>query len=154
MSKLIAIVDTTIFCNVLGIPGRNQDRLTVIGEFETLININATLLLPMPVIFETGNFVAQIADGRVRRDYGEKFCRQVQLAAEGSAPWTPTPFPEKEEVLGYLSAFPEMAMRGVGIVDLSIIKLWERMRALGNGSTVYIWSLDQHLSAYDTRGSN
>jgi hypothetical protein len=148
--RTVVIVDTSVLCNVLDIPGKNQDRADILAEFRRYVDSGANLILPLTVIHEAGNFIAQLADGRVRRAEAEKFSTQIGLALEGEAPWQATPFPEREQVSAYLAEFPDSAMRGCGLVDLSLISEWERLRRLVRNARVLIWSLDSHLRGYDT----
>ena len=147
----IAIVDTSIVVNVLDLPNMNQERETVLARFETEIKAETNLLLPMAAIVETGNHIAHITDGRVRRERAERFVEQVRAALNGSAPWTPLPFPDKAVVLTWLDGFPEMAMRKIGMGDQSIIELWKTQCAQFPGRRVFIWSVDADLSSYDRR---
>ncbi|WP_308255994.1 hypothetical protein [Geminocystis sp. GBBB08] len=41
--------------------------------------------------------------------------------------------------------FPDSAMRGSGLGDLSIIHDWQKLCNINQGRRVYIWSLDEHL---------
>ena len=59
----IVIVDTSVFLNVLDVPGFNQDREADLARFRELIEAGANLLLPIAAIFEAGNHIAQLADG-------------------------------------------------------------------------------------------
>lgn len=146
----VIIVDTSIFTNVLNIPGFNQNRANVMQQLEEyLANEDINLLLPMAAIFETGNHIAQIGDGNQRRRFGELFVEQVRAALEGEAPWRPTQLPDNEKISEWLNEFPDNAMRGLGIGDLSIIKEWEAASDRHPGYRVLIWSLDAHLNAYD-----
>lgn len=79
----ICIVDTSVFCNILEVPNRCQDRERVLDRLENLIDDGATLLLPLATIYETGNHIAQNGDGRQRRDAAERFAKQVNLALQG-----------------------------------------------------------------------
>ena len=63
----IIIVDTSVLLNVLDVPGFNQDRNAVLDEFGELVDAGASLLLPMGAVFETGNHIADVRDGRQRR---------------------------------------------------------------------------------------
>ena len=49
-----------------------------------------------------------------------------------------------------LDDFPDSAMRGVGLGDLSIIKVWEEARSRFHGRRVTSWSLDGDLEGYDS----
>ena len=129
--------------------GFNQDRDTVIADLETSIRSGDTLLLPMAAVIETGNHIAHVPDGRVRRQAAERFCEQVAAAIDGTAPWTAMRFWEPEQLRNWLGEFPDRSMHGVGMADLSIIKDWESMCELHRGPRVRIWSLDGDLQGYD-----
>ena len=62
----IVIVDTSILLNVLDVPGFNQDRETVFETFEQYIEAEATLLIPLGAVLETGNHIAQLSNGNQR----------------------------------------------------------------------------------------
>lgn len=145
----IVIVDTTVLLNLLDVPGRNQDRDTVLGRFEELVDAGANLLLPLAAVFEAGNHVARLPDGQTRRRHAEKFRDRVREALDGQAPWTVSPLPDTRELARWLDDFPESAMRRAGMGDLSIIKAWESACTRHPRSRVSIWSLDQHLAGYD-----
>ncbi|MCY4030471.1 MAG: hypothetical protein OXH75_29680 [Acidobacteria bacterium] len=147
----IVIVDTSVLLNVLDVPGFNQDRATVLGRFGELVEAAANLLLPMGAVFETGNHIAQLPDGQRRRRYAEVFRDRVREALAGRAPWTLVPGPDATQLAESLDSFPEYAMQGVGMVDLAIVKAWERACARHPRRHVSIWSLDHHLAGHDQR---
>lgn len=146
-------MDTSVFCNVLDVPGFNQDRKAVITDLEVCIRNGDTLLLPMAAVVETGNHIAQVSDGRLRRQTAERFCEQVGAAIDGTAPWTAMRFWEPEQLRNWLGEFPDRAMQEVGMADLSIIKDWESMCELHRGPRVRIWSLDGDLQGYDRKAA-
>lgn len=148
--KAIVLVDTSIFCEVLEVPGMCSRSEATRAELRQRIERDEWLLLPVPTIVETGNHIAQNGDGRQRRQAAERFVLQVGKALEGSSPFKPTSPMDLDVLRIWLEEFPDHAMRGVGLADLSIIKEWERERELNAGRRVVIWSLDQHLSGYDT----
>jgi len=145
----ICIIDTSIFCNILKVPGKSQDYSSVMGLMKEKIQRDESLLLPMTSIIETGNHIAQNGDGRQRRSCAEKFIKQLQGAIAGEAPWTPMKSFEIEKFLCWLGEFPDSAMKGVGFGDLSIIKDWEELQRIHSGQRVYIWTLDNDLKGYD-----
>lgn len=146
----IGLMDTTIFCNVIGVPDYSQNRDEVLADLERHISDGVSLLLPMAAVLETGNHIANAgADGRVKRSAAERFRENVLKAVEGTVPWTPTPFWDLENLKDWLSDFPDHAMRGIGMGDLSIIKEWERQCELHPGRRVFIWSRDGDLHGYD-----
>lgn len=147
--KGVAIVDTSIFCNVLDIPHMNSERNQVLQELKDLLEESTNLLLPMAAVYETGNHIAQLSDGRNRRQFAKVFIGQVKKAIKGEAPWQVMQLPHIDEIGEWLSNFPDSAMRGAGMGDLSIIKEWEKTIRRTPNHRIFIWSLDSDLQGYD-----
>jgi len=147
--RTVILVDTCIFLNVLNVPAFNQHRKQILDELTRLTNLSVNLLLPFAAIVETGNHIAQLSDGNLRRSFAQQFVQQVQSAIAGEAPWTPTQSVDTETVGSWLGQFPDYAMREIGIGDLSIIKEWESACTRHPNYRVYIWSLDGGLMGYD-----
>lgn len=145
----ICIIDTSVFCNILNVPRRNQHHVESVEELGGMIGEGMTLLLPLASIYETGNHIAQNGDGTLRRRTAEVFVKQVRAAFSGEAPWTPTPVAASEEFTGWLGEFPGRAAAGLGLGDLSIIKIWEQQCELHQAKRVFIWSYDGHLRGFD-----
>lgn len=145
----ICIVDTSVFCNILEVPNRCQDRGQVLNRLEALIDEGATLLLPLATIYETGNHIAQNGDGQQRRNAAERFVEQVDLALQGENPFTPTDINEEDELRQWLTQFPEYAEREVGFGDMSIVEAFHDECERHPSRRVFIWALDQDLSNYD-----
>lgn len=150
----VVIVDTTVLLNVLDIPQRNQNRDAVLAEFDALVGGEASILLPMAVVFETGNHIARLQNGRRRRHHAGRFCDQVRMALEDEAPWALVPLPEPADLAQWLGEFPDHVMRGQpergpGMSDLSIIKAWKAACTRHPNRRVRIWSFDGDLQGYD-----
>ncbi len=147
----IRFIDTSILLNILDIPGRNADRDLVTEEFKQIIqDKNQTLILPLATIIETGNHIAHISDGRVRREKGERMAEYLRRTAKGESPWK---YYDRglaqTDLLKLADQFPDSAMRAMGIGDLSIIYAYEQYKeevpAVGS---IMIWSTDKHLAQY------
>lgn len=156
MSEIV-LLDTSVYLNVLDVPGRNQQRAEILGAFREKVEKENYFLLPMGTVWETGNHISRLADGGRRREYALKLASEVSRAFNGDLPYRPTYFPEREQFLAWLRDFPDFAQRnkspdktteGVSLTDLSIIKEWERTRHLHPGWRVTIWSLDADMAAY------
>lgn len=156
----IVLLDTSIYLNVLDVEGWNQARADVLNGFERRVRNGDSFFLPMATIWETGNHIADLTDGRQRRRFAEKLVNDVANAINGDTPYRPTHFPEREEFLAWLQAFPEYAQRsksakkkreGVSLANLLVIKEWERTCALHAMSRVLVWSLDSDLGSYDRK---
>ena len=147
----VIVVDTSVLLNVLDVPKRNQHRDEVLQRFEEVTEAGTSLLLPMAAVFEAGNHIAKITDGRQRRRFADIFCAQVRAALNGDAPWVLVPLPGVDNLDEWLNEFPDCAMREVGMSDLSMIKAWEEACSRNPSRRVYIWSLDEGLEAYDRK---
>jgi predicted nucleic acid-binding protein len=126
----ICFIDTSVFLNLLNVPNRNQEHEKVSQDFHSYEELKFTLLLPMATIIETGNHIAQNGDGNIRRQTAQRFVEEVKAAFQGKSPWTPSQFPQTDEILSWIDHFPELAgknkapkkMEGTSFGDLSIIQ--------------------------------
>ena len=156
----IVLLDTSVYLNVLDVPGFNKYRNDILDAFDGRVKNSDYFLLPMATLWETGDHIADMRDGRLRRRHAENLVNEVRSALNGDAPYRATYFPEREIFLSWLQDFPDYAQKntsdrekpreGVSLSDLSIIKEWEQTRARHSMSRVLIWSLDSYLAAYDT----
>jgi hypothetical protein len=135
----IVLIDTSIYLNILDVPGRNQQRSAVLEQFEQRIKAADHLLLPAASIWETGNHISRLANGALRRRFAAIFVANVCSAIAGETPYGPTQFPSGKEFADWLQNLPESAQRnksatktneGVSLSDHTIIKEWE----LGSGN--------------------
>lgn len=153
----ICLIDTSIFVNMLNVPGLNNAKLSVKEDFTEYVESGCTFILPMATILETGNHIAQNGDGRLRRATAQRFCDAVRAAFDDLPPYRLSEFPSNREVHGWLGEFPDMASRnkspartgeGTSLGDLSIIKEYERCLSRFPMTEIFIWSLDNDLQAY------
>lgn len=145
----IVLVDTSILLNVVDVPGRNEQRAKVLKTLEQRILQGDHLFIPLAAIIETGNHIAHVADGGQRRQAAQRFTQAVEDAAKNIAPWKPLHFPSNADLSAWLCAFPDSAMRQVGMGDLSIQKEWEQLCQKFPLSRVAIWSADSDLQGFD-----
>lgn len=145
----IVIVDTSVLLNIIDVPGRNQRKAEVFDRLATLIDNEDHLFIPMAAIVEVGNHIARVNNGALRRAAAERFVREVRSALADEAPWKPVNFPSNQEVLLWLDAFPDAAMKGVGMADLSIRQEWDACCHKYALSHVWVWTLDRDLAGLD-----
>lgn len=143
----VGIVDTTVFCNLLDVPGRDQESARAQAELAAHVQAEVSLLLPLAVIYETGNHIAHATGDR--RAAAERFAREVRKALNGDNPFAPARLHSLDDVAAWLDNFPDRATAGVGMADLSILSLWEQQRKLHRHRRVFVWSYDTHLTGYD-----
>lgn len=155
--SVICIIDTSVFLNLLNVPNRNKNKEKVIEDFKIFVKNNATFILPMATIIETGNHIAQNGDGGTRHKTALRFCTVVKAAFQGIAPYKPSAFPNTQEVLTWLDNFPDVAGQnksvqkigeGTSFGDLSIIEEYKKCVVRFPMSEVFIWSLDSDLMQY------
>ncbi|MDX2272652.1 MAG: hypothetical protein NW237_12010 [Cyanobacteriota bacterium] len=152
----ICLIDTSIFLILLEVPNFTQDKAIVLQDFREYIDLGCTFLLPMATILETGNHIAQNGNGTMRRQAARRFVDTVKNSFQGTAPWSPTPFPNTTEILEWIDGFPDRAgqnkapnkQEGTSFGDLSIIEEFNKLCIRFPMSEVFIWALDQDLKNY------
>lgn len=145
----VCLLDTSIFIEILNVPSKALQHDAIMAQLKQRLMRRETLFLPMATILETGNHIGQNGDGRERRACAKRFVQQVSDALKGGSPFKPISFLSEKEMAIWLSEFPQHAATGSGLGDLSIIHDWNRLCSLHRGQRVYVWSLDEHLSAFD-----
>jgi hypothetical protein len=152
----VEFVDTSILCNLLEVPGKSQDREKVVEELQRKMRSrDCDLLLPMTAVIETGNHIAQLADGRLRRSCAERFAEVLRMVVEGKAPWA---LNEVEWDAAHLrslvaggrtgSTLVEHACNRLGCGDLNILVERDRYLDRTSGVEAGVWTLDELLSSY------
>lgn len=145
----IVIVDTSIVDNLVPVPGWNQDAEQVQSQFEHFIKGRAEFILPVAVIIETGNHIAGLGDGGLRRATAVRFTTFVTRALTPEMPFALSPELTRDELLATMARWPDDALHGLGVADLSIVRLWEGQVQLNAARRVLIWSTDTHLAGFD-----
>lgn len=147
----IVIVDSTILLNVLDIPAFNQDRAAVLAEFETLLEAEDHLFLPMAAVLETADHIADLSQGGERRRCALRFRDRILEALRDDPPWSLVEFPEASRLAEWLADFPNNATQELGLSDVSILDAWQTACARHPNQRVYVWTLHRKLQAYDRR---
>lgn len=91
----IVLLDTSVYLNVLNVPGFNQDRQTVFDDFDKAIKQNDHFLLPLATVWETGNHIAicpMVSNGApLHRGWWTMCCEPFK----GKHPTAPPTFPKE-----------------------------------------------------------
>lgn len=154
MNHAVCLVDTSVFVEILGVRGKSSEHDAFLRELAARVADGEIMVLPLATIFETGNHIAQQADGTSRLAIASRFSEEVRLAVEssGSGVFALSIEDEllpKKDFLACLDSFPSHAITGVSFGDLTITNEFERVCALNQGRRVYIWSLDSWLASHD-----
>ena len=134
----VRFMDTSIVMNLLEIPKMCSDAEKIKAEFDYVVKERETLILPMSTIIESGNHIAHIADGTVRREKAMKFQEFLRKTAKEEAPWTLYGVElSKEDLLILADEFPEKALQmKMGIGDMSIFGFMKNTKKLCQQSEV------------------
>jgi hypothetical protein len=155
MSAPVSFVDTSILCNLLPVPGRDQHREDVAKELQAKQQAGEVLVLPITAVVETGNFIGQIANGAARRRTAETFDAVLRAVLAGQAPWQIHQFPWDADFLrrfldgaGTGSTMIQHAVNGVGGGDLCILAERDAYQRRTGIRAVGIWTRDAGLGAH------
>lgn len=146
----ICIVDTSVLCNILPVPGMDQQRNQVMRDLERYLRDDAHLLLPVAVVLETGRHIAHLSDGSERRITAERL-RDVVTTDSSTGPEKPFELvgrlnPARLEA--HIADFPDLAQSKVTLTDALLIEQFELQLAANEAHRVLIWSLDGHLQGH------
>lgn len=147
--KTIAIVDTSVLCEIIAIPGKSTSSGAYKTQLEHKLRNGEGIALPLTTILETGNHVGHIVDGAARRDRAEKLARLVDDVLARTVPFIPMFYWTEETVRAWCRELPDWVAKESGLGDLTIKQEWDRLCALNPARRVYIWSIDDHLRAFD-----
>ncbi|WP_405586565.1 hypothetical protein [Streptomyces sp. NBC_01190] len=156
MARRVEFVDTSILCNLLGVPGKCQDREKVVKQLQDKEQArDCDLLLPMTAVLETGNHIAQLPGGRERRTCAERFAGVLRMVVEGKAPWALNEIEWDAAHLDMLimggrtgSTLVDHACNRLGCGDLNILIERDRYLARTSGVEATVWTLDELLASY------
>jgi len=151
----VIFIDTSVFCNLIPVPGRAQDEAHVRGELKTRLERGDQFILPITAVIETGNFIAQLHDGGQRRATASTFEAILRLVCNDQAPWIlhdvswNRPFLERFlDGAETGQAYVGHAQNKVGAGDLCI--LTERAEYVQRTRVrTEIWTLDGALGAHN-----
>lgn len=153
----VRFVDTSVLCDLLDVPGKNQQRDVVREELKELVAAGGQLVLPIAAIIETGNHIVNVGDGGARRACAERFVALLRATAEGRLPWVMHAVAWDDAMLHRLcegttatGPFLELAAAGLlGTGDLSILVERDLYAARTAGIAVTVWTHDQRLAAFN-----
>ena len=154
--KQTIFIDTSVLCNLLSVPGKNQQEEEMKGKFKNLQKTGATFILPLTTVVETGNHIAQIKQGDLRREAAQRFEKWLRLATGDKPPFVVHNFGWGKEFLGVFldgadsgSTYLDHATNRVGAGDLCILtELRLYAYRLGSAASASLWTLDSGLGAH------
>lgn len=156
MSKRVLILDTSVLCCWLKVPGKdetgpvddrwNHERIEELLKQERLLN--STFVLPIATLIETGNHIAQASSLRFER--ATDLATYLREAAEAKSPWAA--FTDQSQLWGaenlriLADNWPLLANSRISIGDATIKDVAEFYAKAGY--FVEILTADAGLKAY------
>ncbi|MBW4568981.1 MAG: hypothetical protein KME31_13445 [Tolypothrix carrinoi HA7290-LM1] len=131
--KKVLIIDTCLLCVWLKVPGMEScgsdndvwDFQRVNQKIQAEIAISTILVLPLAVVVETGNHIAQAKAKQY--ETAQEFAKIMTFAADETTPWAA--FGEQivlwegEQLKKLAAEFPENAKQKTSMGDASIVNL-------------------------------
>lgn len=121
----------------------------IVREYETRLRSGDSFQLTMGVVIETGNHIADVKDGTLRRDRALQFSKLVGNTLTDGRTWRILHMPERHEFVDWCSKYPDEVVDGRSFVDAMLIRTWEGTRRRCNMFRVAIWTKDHGLMGYD-----
>lgn len=156
MASRVLVIDTSVLCCWLRIPGKDtagpvNDKWTF-DRIDQLVrqaaDAGATFVLPLAVLIETGNHIAHC--GGDRYALAGQLTKLLADAVKGNSPWVPFAGQDDlwgaEGLLKLANTWPALAAGGTSIGDATIKDVAEFYAE--SGLQVEIITGDQGLSAY------
>lgn len=155
MSRTVLVIDTSILCVWLAIPGFETcgpkedrwDKARVDTFIQPHLDAGATLVLPLASIIETGNHIAQNPGNRFELAQG--LCHLLRQAVDGTAPYAA--FSEQsvlwgpEQLRKLAEEWPSLAAQSLSLADATIRDV--ALFYAGRGFHVEVLTGDQGLKA-------
>jgi hypothetical protein len=157
MSRKVLIIDTSVLCCWLKIPGMGEagpanDRWTYDRISQLLAEerrSSSTFVLPIATLIETGNHIAQAPEHRF--DRATELAKHLKEAADAVSPWAAfteqAPLWQTDNLMTLADLWPELAAGGLSIGDATIKDVAEYYATAGY--TVEILTGDQGLKSYE-----
>lgn len=150
----VKFIDTSVLCNLVPVPAMDQHAAQIREEMKTHLDAGCQFVLPITTVIETGNHIAHLPSGQMRRDTAKTFVEILHFVQRGKAPWVLHDVSWNADFLGQLLAgadtgttYLQHATSKVGAGDLCI--LTERSAyEQRTGIRATVWSIDSDLTAY------
>ncbi|MBD2628871.1 hypothetical protein [Trichormus variabilis] len=156
--KKVLIIDTSILCVYLGVPGKETcgddndkwDKKRVEIRFQEEEKQGTDFILPLATIIETGNHIAQA--NSMRYEIAQAFADILVKVADGIIPWAvfTTELDElwsKEKLKELALEWPTLASCNISLGDATIKNVAEFYA--NTGFEVEIFTGDKGLKAYE-----
>lgn len=157
MLRRIIVLDTSIFCCWLKVPGKETagsgasgwDHARVSSLIDKEVNqFGATLVLPLAAVIETGNHIANASSQRFEK--ARELARHLTDAVGAASPWAAftqqAVLWEKENIERLANEWPDLAKAGLSLADATMSDVADYYAR--TGYSVQLLTADRGLSEY------
>jgi hypothetical protein len=158
----LIVVDTSYLLELFQVPDCSSERAydPIYQRFENARHITDQLQVPLPVLFELGNHVADVTNGQERRRLAAMLVEAVDIWLSGETPLTivssmndaRTVQDFRDAITGLIQDFKTLAPDRQGLTNAAIALEAKRLRNKHKNSSlktylVHIWTTDKKLKA-------
>lgn len=132
------VVDTSYQLELYRVDHCFEERAhnQVKSKFAQAIDSRDRLYVPVPVLYELANHIADIKDSSNRKRLAKRLSQDVNSALEESTPWTITHLKEKPDISALMNVLrnhaerfaEKFAVEKLGLTDTAVILEAERLR--------------------------
>jgi hypothetical protein len=151
MPRIVYVIDTSWLLEFYEVPNHcTKIRLEKVKEkFKIAVKNKSTFILPLAVIFEYCNHIAQINTGNLRKKYATDFWSHMQMSRKDTVPYLILPAADLPEIDVDVERFAATyAIQGIGLVDIQVERIAKEW-AEKPGYIVHIWSFYGLLKALE-----
>ncbi|MFX0202304.1 MAG: hypothetical protein ACFFCW_39840 [Candidatus Hodarchaeota archaeon] len=152
MNPAVYVMDTGYLLELFDVPGCSVPNAVkeVRRRYEQAIENNCRIYVPVPCIFEVGNHIAGVSDGRTRTELAKRLRGAVVSSVDEGIPWNMTPAPGFDFLPDLCAVFEEeYSAQCIGLTDICTIEEAMRLKQKysGLGYRVHIWTTDDKVKA-------
>ena len=156
------VVDTSYLLELYRVDHCSEEQAheQVKNKFAEAIDSGGRLYVPVPVLYELANHVADIKDSSNRKRLAKQLSQDVNSALKESTPWTITHLTDEADVSALMEAlrkhaeqFAEIfAKEKLGLTDTALVLEAERLRKRYQSNSlrkyhVHIWTRHQAIKS-------
>lgn len=150
------IIDTSVLCEFLAVPGVCKQPEAVQAEFKSRATAGERFVVPITAVIETGNHIAQIKSGD-RWGAATRFANLLGAAMREESPFVLHRVAWDDEFLSELcggnatgQTLGQLAGTGtLGAGDVAILVERDRLLASTAYAEAFLWTLDGRLQAFN-----
>ena len=156
MRRKVLLLDTSIVDEILGVPGKSNERTEILTELDGWAAGGVTLLVSVTALVEAGDHVGNIDEGASRRTCADRLAKLIEATISPTRPWSFEPISWDSDLLEsllqprydvLLPLSESLLQKFLQMGDLLIVGEFDRLRQNLDQSVVDVdvWTKDARL---------